>query len=95
MTTPNIPAAIERLSVASLAPYAHNSRTHSPAQVAQIAASITEFGFTNPILIDQHSTIIACEDTQRRADVAVRRWQARTGLRATLQATGQPFPPDA
>ena len=42
-----------------LLPYAMNSRTHSDEQVAQIAASILEFGFTNPILIDDRQTIIA------------------------------------
>ena len=45
--------------VAELIPYAKNSRTHSDAQVAQIAASIREFGFTNPILIDADGGIIA------------------------------------
>jgi DNA modification methylase len=42
-----------------LTPYARNSRTHSEAQVAQIAASIREFGFTNPVLIDGKGEIIA------------------------------------
>lgn len=42
-----------------LIPYAMNSRTHSPEQVAQIAASIKEFGFTNPILTDGENGIIA------------------------------------
>lgn len=46
-------------SVASLIPYARNSRTHSDEQVAQIAASIKEFGFTNPILTDGANGIIA------------------------------------
>ena len=46
-------------SIADLIPYANNARTHSDAQVAQIAASIKEFGFTNPILIDGKSGIIA------------------------------------
>jgi DNA modification methylase len=50
---------IETRSVADLIPYASNSRTHSDAQVAQIAASIKEFGWTNPILIDGENTIIA------------------------------------
>lgn len=50
---------IETLPVASLTPYARNSRTHSDAQVAQIVASIHEFGFTNPVLIDEHGGIIA------------------------------------
>ena len=50
---------IESRLVADLIPYAANSRTHSDAQVAQIAASIKEFGWTNPILIDGENTIIA------------------------------------
>lgn len=50
---------IETRLVADLIPYAANSRTHSDAQVAQIAASIREFGWTNPILIDGENTIIA------------------------------------
>ena len=45
--------------VAALVPYARNSRTHSDAQVAQIAASIREFGWTNPVLIDGADGIIA------------------------------------
>ena len=51
--------SIDYLPTADLLPYAMNSRTHSDDQVAQIAASIKEFGFTNPILIDDHETIIA------------------------------------
>jgi ParB-like chromosome segregation protein Spo0J len=50
---------IETRLVADLIPYASNSRTHSDAQIAQIAASIREFGWTNPILIDGENTIIA------------------------------------
>lgn len=46
-------------SIADLIPYANNARTHSDEQIAQIAASIKEFGFTNPILIDGKSGIIA------------------------------------
>lgn len=45
--------------IGDLLPYARNSRTHSDAQVAQIAASIREFGWTNPILVDTDGTIIA------------------------------------
>ena len=43
----------------SLVPYVNNARTHSPEQVAQIAASIKEFGFLNPILVDKQNTVIA------------------------------------
>ena len=50
---------IERVPLEALIPYARNSRTHSEAQVAQIAASIREFGFTNPVLIDADGGIIA------------------------------------
>lgn len=42
-----------------LIPYARNSRTHDEGQIAQIAASIKEFGFTNPILLDGQNGIIA------------------------------------
>lgn len=44
---------------ADLIPYAQNSRTHSDAQINQVASSIKEFGFTNPILIDEQGGIIA------------------------------------
>lgn len=50
---------VETRGVRELIPYAANSRTHSDAQIAQIAASIKEFGWTNPILIDGDDTIIA------------------------------------
>ena len=46
-------------SVADLIPYARNSRTHSPQQVDKIAASIREFGFLNPIIVDGKNGIIA------------------------------------
>lgn len=46
-------------SVKELVPYARNSRTHSDEQVAQIMASIKEFGFTNPVLTDGANGIIA------------------------------------
>lgn len=42
-----------------LVPWARNARTHSEAQVNQIAASIAEFGFTNPILVDTKAGILA------------------------------------
>jgi ParB-like chromosome segregation protein Spo0J len=51
--------AIEYRQVDALIPYARNARTHSEAQVALIAGSIREFGFTNPILVDGANGIIA------------------------------------
>lgn len=53
------PVAVEQIKLAELIPQARNARTHSDEQVAQIAASIREFGFTNPVLIDAQGTIIA------------------------------------
>jgi ParB-like chromosome segregation protein Spo0J len=50
---------IEYVQLSTLTPYARNSRTHTPLQVKQIAASIKEFGFTNPVLVDGDGTIIA------------------------------------
>ena len=47
------------ISTDKLIPYAKNSRTHSEDQIAQVAASIREFGFTNPVLIDENQSIIA------------------------------------
>ena len=51
--------AVERRPVAALVPFARNARTHSDEQVAQIAASIREFGWTIPVLVDEQGTIIA------------------------------------
>jgi len=50
---------VERRAVASLVPYARNARTHSEEQVAQIAASIREWGWTVPVLVDDKGSLIA------------------------------------
>jgi hypothetical protein len=50
---------IELWPIERLKPYERNARTHSDKQVAQIAASIAEFGFTNPILVDSNDGIVA------------------------------------
>ena len=49
----------KNVDVDVLIPYAMNSRQHDETQVAQIAASIREFGFTNPILVDEKNNLIA------------------------------------
>lgn len=61
MSDQNWPAtlSVEYRPVDILIPYVNNARTHSDAQIAQIAASIREFGFTNPILVDGENGIIA------------------------------------
>jgi hypothetical protein len=50
---------VEYRPLENLIPYASNARTHSEAQVAQIAASIKEFGWTNPVLVDGDNGVIA------------------------------------
>ena len=50
---------VERWPIERLVPYARNARTHSPAQVDQIASSIREWGWTNPVLVAEDGTIIA------------------------------------
>ena len=50
---------IQDIPIASLRPWAKNARTHSKKQLNQLAASIREFGFTNPVLIDDNGTILA------------------------------------
>lgn len=59
MTTSWLADKIQQWPVAKLIPYARNARTHSDEQVAQIAASIAEFGFTNPILTGADGVIVA------------------------------------
>src|SRR5271155_4886822 len=59
MLTHPMAQRIEQWPLETLIPYAQNPRTHSDAQVAQIAASIAEFGFNNPILVDTKAGIIA------------------------------------
>src|SRR5579863_8294891 len=59
VAAPNIDIQIERWPIERLIPRANNPRTHSREQVARIAASIREFGFTNPILVGADDDIIA------------------------------------
>jgi DNA modification methylase len=59
LETINLPTCIEMRPVAALLPFARNSRIHSEAQVAQVAASIREFGWTNPVLVGADGVIIA------------------------------------
>src|SRR6516164_3429318 len=51
--------AIKPVPIGSLRPHPGNARTHSKKQIRQIAESIRQFGFTNPVLIDEHGGIIA------------------------------------
>src|SRR5699024_8782512 len=50
---------IQDKKIDDLIPYANNARTHSPEQIARIAASISEFGFINPVIVDGDNGIIA------------------------------------
>lgn len=125
---------VRYLPIASLSPAERNPRLHSDAQSALIARSITEFGFTNPILLAEHARIIAghgrlaaahklgmrevptialtgltaaqkralviadnqlalnaswCELSPAYIDVIVRRWEAYSGEKATLESSGE------
>ena len=57
--TPQFPNAVERWALERLIPHARNARTHSEEQVAQIAGSIAEFGFVNPVLVGDDGVIVA------------------------------------
>ena len=57
--TPQFPNAVERWPLERLIPHARNARTHSEEQVAQIAGSIAEFGFVNPVLVGDDGVIVA------------------------------------
>lgn len=83
MTHSRLADKIEQWPTAKLVPYARNARTHSDAQVAQIAASIVEFGFTNPILAGSDGVIV---------DVICRRWAEYTGRTPVHAVSGAAFP---
>lgn len=57
-------------ATSSLTPYAENPRTHSDDQIAQLVGSIAEFGFTNPILIDEDGMVIAGHGRLEAASLA-------------------------
>ena len=65
---PKLADNIELKSTEDLIPYSKNARTHCENQVAQIASSIIEFGFTNPILIDGDKGIIADKNCSISSD---------------------------
>jgi ParB-like chromosome segregation protein Spo0J len=99
MTTQVFPL-YKTIPVADLIPYARNSRTHSDAQVTKIAASIREFGFLNPIIVDGQNGIVAekhgrdallMELDPKYCDVIITRWQDFTGQQATLEESGETF----
>lgn len=54
-----MPLKIEYINLSELKVYERNARTHSPEQIAQLVNSINEFGFTNPVLIDDNGELIA------------------------------------
>jgi DNA modification methylase len=57
--TPKLPDTLEHWPLDRLSPYVRNPRTHDDEQIAQIAASIVEFGWTNPILVDGEGIVVA------------------------------------
>ena len=57
--TMNMTSEMERVPVAKLIPYINNARTHSPEQIKKLRASLREFGFVNPVIIDRDYNVIA------------------------------------
>ena len=55
----NMTSEMERVPVAKLIPYVNNARTHSPEQIKKLRASLREFGFVNPVIIDREYNVIA------------------------------------
>lgn len=66
-TQPAAHAALRYVHPSSLTPYTNNARTHSDAQIKQIAESIKRFGFTNPVLVSDDGEIIAGHGRVRAA----------------------------
>src|SRR4051794_37487762 len=78
---------VERWGLDRLVPYARNARTHSDAQVAQIAASVREWGWTVPVLVDEtgmliagHGRVLAARKLSRIPLVTVHLVGARMGV---------------
>ena len=84
------------LKVADLFSYDRNARTHGEAQIAQLAASIKEFGFTCPVLIDEKNVIVAGEGRWRAAQKLIQQPAERVDIgananRATPRTSRRPF----
>ena len=82
-SSPAMANRIELWPLDRLIPYARNPRTHSDAQIAQIAASIVEFGFNSPILVDSADGIIAGHGRL----LAARKLRLRTVCRSSSSIT--------
>ena len=96
ISAPAMPREIEVWPLDRLRPYSRNARTHSPEQVDQIAASIVEFGFVNPILVDAAGGIIAghgSEHRLHRGPVDHRRHQLGRARRSFTRLTARPALP--
>ena len=73
---------VERWPIDRMIPYAKNSRTHSEAQIAQIAASMKEWGWTNPVLADESGGVISGHGrilAARQLGIAEVNWSMRFG----------------
>ena len=60
---------ILNVELSKLVPYEKNSRTHTQEQIEQIASSIQEFGFTNPVLIDENNSVLAGHGRVKAAEL--------------------------
>ena len=78
--------AIKYRKVAALVPYAKNARTHSAAQIEQIIASIKEFGWTNPVLVDEKGGIIAGHGRVLEAQIDKMEWVPTVEIHGFISA---------
>lgn len=92
MTTPFTPAMASRIELwplDRLKPYAKNARTHSDAQVAQIASSIVEYGFTAPLLVSGDGDIMAAPTSSQ----TMRLPKPQAGMRNCWRPNSPSCPP--
>jgi ParB-like nuclease domain len=84
--------AIKLRPIASLTPHRRNARTHSRKQIQQLARSIKEFGFTNPVLIDAASGILAGHGRVEAAKLLGMAESQQSNSRPSTMSNGEPTP---
>ena len=92
MNAPILPDRIEHWPVAQLKPYARNAKTHDADQVAKIAASMAEFGWTVPVLVAADRELIAGHGRFPTHVICRGRHECRRGLRASRRSTDRGVP---
>ena len=89
------PLEIQYRPIETLIPYARNARTHSDEQITQIAASIREFGFNNPILADGHRGVVSGHARGKSAQETLSRSRCPGASAHAGSSTAAPNTPSA